>query len=414
MVDSSGPVLRTLRQERGSFGAALRTLRLEQGLSAAALAAKVSFSRQTLGNVETGTFLPSEALAAALDSALRSSPLLVTLLQIEKGGDDVNRRALLGTVGAAGAGALFSTMDGTAAMAAVLDSGLRNAVSKDTDYDQLVDDFARRRVLAPSNELANELAAQLAVARERVAGGDKDASRGAAQLALTYGLLLADRNKVATAHGLYGTAAALADHSGDTPVRALVRARAATRGIYEGWTLKRTTNAADEALAISNTGPAALEAYGAQVHIHALTGNLSAGRTSLDAMRTVAETLASDTRPSPVQRVANFAAYLHCRIGSLDVAQRAYEEAEAMLRPVPLWHADATVYMGRALVRAGAVEDGAKLALGAVRSLPFGNRILGMGVRDVLAAVPAGYRGDTVVQLRMHACAGPAPWDTLN
>jgi hypothetical protein len=345
---------------------------------------------------------------------LNCSPLLLTLLQIEKGGDDVNRRALLGTVGAAGAGALFSTMDGTAAMAALLDSGLRNAVSKNTDYDQLVDDFARRHVLAPSPELGNELAAQLAVARERTAAGDKDAARGAAQLALTYGLFLADGNKIATAHGLYGTAAMLADHSGDQPVRALVRARAANRGIYEGWTLKRATTVTGQALAISSTGPAALEAYAAQVHIHALTGNLSAGRTAVAAMRTVAEALPSDSRPSPAQRAANFDAYLNCRIGSLADAQRAYEQAEAVLRPVPLWHADATLYMGRALVRAGDVEQGAKMALGAVRSLPFGTRILGMGVRDVLTVVPAGYRGDTVEQLRMYACAGPAPWETLN
>lgn len=395
-----------------SFGAALRTLRQQQGLTLSGLAKRISFSAKTLGNVETGTYQPSLALATACDAALDSTPLLVTLLQIEKG-DDVKRRALMGTVGAAAAGALFATMDGTAAMAAVLDSGLRDAVAEPTDWDTLAADFARRHVLAPSAQLGTELAAQLAVARARVAGGDTDAARGAACLALTYGLWLGDGGRVPTAAGMYATSALLADHSGDRHTRALVRARAANRGVYEGWTARRARTTLDEALAISTTGTAALEAHAGTVHLAGLTGDLTGGLRALDAMRTVAEQLPAGDAPTPQQRVTSFTMYLHGRIGRITDATHAYANAEADLADVPLWLADSRVYMARALVRSGAVTEGVTLALDAVRHLSAPVRVLGIGVRDVLSAAPAAHRSDALDQLRLYASTGPAPWETL-
>jgi hypothetical protein len=378
------------------------------------MAKLVSFSRPTLGNVETGQFQPSLELAAACDAALGTSPLLVTLLQIEKGGDDVNRRALMGTATAVGAGALFATMDGTAAMAAMLDAGLRGAAGEPTDWDTLAADFARRHVLSPSAELGNELAAQLAVARDRVAAGDRDAARGAASLAMTYALWLGDVGRVPTAAGLHATSALLADRSGHTHTRAMVRARAANRGIYEGWTARRAQAGITEALAITSRGTAALEAHAGAVHIAGLTGDLTGGLRALDSMRTVADQLPAGDSPTPQQRVASFAMYLHGRIGTLPEATKAYDTAERVLADVPLWRADGQVYMARALVRSGAVDEGAALALDAVRSLQSPVRVLGWGVRDVLAAAPKGGRNEGLAQLRMYASTGPAPWETLH
>jgi hypothetical protein len=68
--------------------------------------------------------------------------------------------------------------------------------------------------------------------------------------------------------------------------------------------------------------------------------------------------------------------------------------------------------MGRALVAAGALEEGCQLTLDAVQQLPFSNRILGIGVRDVLHSA-GGRRSDTLDVLRGYASPGPAPWETL-
>jgi transcriptional regulator with XRE-family HTH domain len=394
-----------------SFGATLRALRQQNELSLEALAERTTFSAGYLGNIETGERAPTLGVAAACDDVFGCAPLLATLHSIERG-DPMLRRALLGGTFAATSTALLATVDGTAALAAVLQSSLHDAIEAPTDWDALAASFARRHVLAPSPAFGVELAAQIAVAQHRVTAGDRDAARGAALLALTYGLWIADTGRVPTAHGLYATAAALADRSGDPATRALVRARAANRGIYEGWTADRAQATADEALAISTTGTAALEAHAARVHLHALTGNLSAGRAAVAQMRAAADSLPEAGGPTAHQRVASFHAYLECRAGSLTDAQRAFEQAERDLRQVPLWLADATIYMGRALVAAGDVTGGAQLTLDAVQHLPFSTRILGIGVRDVLYAA-GRRRSDVLDVLRGYASPGPAPWETL-
>lgn len=322
------------------------------------------------------------------------------------------RRALFGSVFGIGAGTLLASADGTVAFAAALNAGLRSAVAEPTDWDALAADFSRRHVLAPNAEFGHELAGQLLVAQNMVARGDKDAARGAAMLSLTYGLWIGDAGRIPTAHSLYNTAAALADRSGDKPTRALVRARAANRGIYEGWTAQRAQTAVDQALAISTTGTAALEAYAALVHLHALTGNLQAGRDAVRKMRQVAMSLDETDSPSAAQRVASFHTYLECRSGTIQDAERAYGETQPLLRNVPLWRADASIYMSRALVAAGRVQEGAEMALEAISTMPFSTRILGIGVRDVLS-VAGEKRTDALDALRGYAVAGPTPWETI-
>jgi transcriptional regulator with XRE-family HTH domain len=394
-----------------TFGATLRALRQQHGLSLDALAERTTYSKGHLGNIESGERAATVGVARACDQVFGCAPLLATVLSIERG-DPMLRRALLGGTFAAASTALLATVDGTAALAAVLHHGLNDAVAQPTDWDQLAADFARRHLLAPYPQFGAELAAQIAVAQHQVAAGDTDAARGAALLSMTYGLWIGDTGRVPSAHGLYATAAALADRSGDTATRALVRARAANRGVYEGWTAQRAQRATDEALAITTTGTAALEAHAARVHLYALTGDLQAGRASVAAMRRAADALPEADGPTAQQRVASFHCYLECRAGSIADAQAAYAHAEQQLRQVPLWLADATIYMGRALVAAGALEEGCQLTLDAVQQLPFSNRILVIGVRDVLHSA-GGRRSDTLDVLRGYASPGPAPWETL-
>jgi transcriptional regulator with XRE-family HTH domain len=394
-----------------TFGTTLRALRKQHGLSLDALAERTTYSKSYLGNIESGERAATSGVARSCDQVLGTAPLLATVLSIERG-DPMLRRALLGGTVAAASTALLATIDGTAALAAMLQSGLHDAISEPADWDQLAASFARRHVLAPSPQFGTELAAQIAVAQHQVAAGSTDAARGAALLSLTYGLWIGDTGRIPTAHGLYATAATLADRSGDPATRALVRARAANRGIYEGWSAAHAEQVAGEALAISTTGTAALEAHAARVHLYGLNGNLAAGRDAVNAMRDAAASLGDADGPTAAQRVASFNCYLECRAGTVSDAERAYAAAERELQQVPLWHADASIYMGRALVKAGSVDEGAQLTLDAVQHLPFSTRILGIGVRDVLS-VAGGRRSDTLDMLRGYASTGPGPWETL-
>ena len=322
------------------------------------------------------------------------------------------RRALLGGTLASAAG-LLAAGDGTTALAATLDAGLRTAIGAPQDWDALAASFARRHILAPGPDFGNELAAQITVAQQHIVAGDRDAARGGALLALTYALWIGDSGRIPTAHSLYATAAGLADRSGDPATRALVRARAANRGIYEGWNGRQAREKITEALAISDRGAAGLEAHAARVHLAALHGDLRGGRAAVAAMRTAAETMPEAQGPTPDQRVANFHAYLECRAGTIGDAERVWPQVERLLAGVPLWRVDAQLYMARALVKAGNVAEGAAMAVDAIAAMPAPTRILGIGVRDILAVAPAGSRDERLQVLRGYATPGPTPWETV-
>lgn len=395
-----------------TFGSVLRQLREQRDMSVAELAARMHYTRPAVTNVENGVRPATAGFARAADEAMGTAPLLATLLDIEKGHDPMRRRALLALAGAA-AGTAAVTADGTAALAATLRHGLHDATGNPADWDELAADVARRRVLDPAG-LGPELLAHLAVAQQAIAGGDRDATRGAALLSLQYGLLLGDTGRVPTAHGYYATSAMLADRSGDTAASALVRARAASRGIYEGFTAARARAGIDAALHLAHPhSEAALEAHGAAVHLAGLTGNLADGTRALAAMYAAAEHLPAGAGVSPILRVLNFDVYLHGRAGTLAQTWGAYDYAAGQLAAVPLWDTDARLYLALAHVKAGDATTGLQIALDAVRALGFSNRVIGLGVRDVLAALPTGHRSADADALRGYAVTGPAPWETI-
>lgn len=387
-----------------SFAAMLRALRLSNHLTVRDLAKLTFISPGHLSNVENGTRAATEQVAADCDAALGSTPLLAVTLSIEKGNAMLRRMLFGGTLGLAG-GALLATVDTTAALAATINATLRANTS---DYEAITADFTRRYVLASGPDFGPELAAQILVAHQAFTEGDTEAGRCAAQLTLIYGLWIADAGKMGTAHSLYATAAALADNTTDRTLQGWVRARAASRGPYEGWTVRRCEQTAAQALSLRSSGATAVEAYGTMVHLAALTGRLDMGRTAVDAMYA-----AADGAGLLHARAASFDNYLECRAGSLADARAAHERTAAALAEVPLWRAEARIYLGRALVAAGDVEAGAQMALDAIKACPAATRIVGIGVRDVLAAVPAGVPSQAVAALRGYASPGPAPWETI-
>lgn len=388
-----------------SFPGALRAFREENQLSLRELARLTFISYTHLCNIENGTRAATEEVAIRCDEALGTGHLLHVLLSIERGHHPMLRRVLFGgTLGLAG-GALLANLDSTAALAATVNAAIRTELAG--DWDAIAADFARRYVLQPGPAYGPEVAAQIMIAHQHGADGNTEAMRCAAALTLLYGLWIGDAGNVSVAQSLYATAAALADGTGDERLRAHIRARAASRGPYEGWSIKQSDDTARQALHMAQAGPAAVEAYAALVHLAALTGNLAAGRIAVTAMYDAADDDISRVR------TASFDNYLECRAGSLADASRAYERCLTMLAPVPLWQKEAAIYYGRALVAAGDIDTGATLALDAARTLGGTNRIVGLGVRDLLSVVPAGVASEPVAALRGYATPGPVPWETL-
>lgn len=394
-----------------TFGEVLRSLRDAAGMSLSALAARTHYSKSVLAYVETGQRTPYPDLVAACDEALGTAPLLGVLRDMDEQGDSVKRRALLtGLTGAASVAGLV----GVGALADIVRHGLLDAANEGDDWDAVVGDYTRRLVTDPSPVYGQALLAQLMVARQQLVDqASADRLRAVAQLGQLYGLWLGNQGNVPTARGWYRTAATLAGRSGDSATHAYVVARAASRGIYEGYTVAETIDSADHALALSpkpSTG--AVEAYSALVHVHALTGNLTEGRKAVAGMAAAAEHLPEQVA-GPVQRTVSFRNYLECRVGPVKAATLAHDAALTSLRSVPVWLADAKVYYGMALVRSGDTAGGISYALTAVKGLSHNVRVVAVGVSDLLGALPGGYRSDEADELAGYAAAGPGPWETI-
>lgn len=391
-------------------GEALRSLREAAGLTQRGLAAKAFASKTLIGAVEKGEKALQADLAEACDRVFGTTPLLATLAAIA-GGDDVRRRALLTHLGSA---AVINAVAGPGGLAELVRAGLFDAAEVDHDWDELIAEYRHRLTVDGSPTFGDGLLAQLMVLRQRLhdSGGAPDLLRAVASLGQVYGLWLGNVGNLLGASGWYATASTLADRSGDRRLTSYVVGRAASRGIYEGWSVGRTLDDADRALELAGGAPCdgALEAYAAQVHVHALTGDAKAGRRAAATMREVAEQAADE---AAIARALFLDAFGEARYGSVETAQRAYDAARPALGPRPLWLAEATVYLGRSMVAGGDVPGGATVALSAVRSLRDDVRVVGVAVRDLVHSAPGGATSQELDALRGYADPTPGPWETL-
>lgn len=395
------------------FGTALRTMRDAAGMSLTALAARTHLSKPHLGHLETGARQPTMEVAEALDRALSAGGVLVDLAASERGGGDtMRRRALLATVGAAAA---VGTISGPHAMGDMVRHGLLAAAGSVDDWDETVADSQRRLVTDPSPMFGAALLTNLERLRQQLAGApNPDLLSAAARLGHVYGLWLGNHAELGGANHWYTSSATLADKSGDTRTLAWVLGRSASRGVYENWTISRTLDTADRALSLSTRpSPGMLEAQAARIGVYAITQNATAGRAACRGMLDTAEQLPTPpSGPGPVERALFLRAFFEARAGGLDDATAACDEADRVLVDSPTWLIETRVYRARALVAAGDVREGITYALDTVRSLQHVVRVIGVAVRDVCCAVPAGYRSDELTELRRHATVTPGPWET--
>ena len=327
----------------------------------------------------------------------------------------MRRRALLATVGAA---ASLGTIGGPHALGDMVRHGLLDAAGSEEDWDEVAQDCARRLVCDPSPLLGSALLTNLAVLRQQLRENPSlGLFRSAAALGQTYGLWLGNQNHLGGANHWYRSCASLSDRSGDTDMRAYVRGRSASRGIYEDWTVTRTLDVAAEALAVTPRPTlGALEAHAARVGVYALTGDVGQGRAAVQAMADVAERLpaaTSRTAAGPMQRTAFLRAFFECRAGTAESAEQACDEAEDALAGLPTWLIETRVYRARSMVAAGNVIGGLAYALRTVEQLRHDVRVISVAVRDVCCAVPASYRGPDLAELWTYADPSPGPWEAI-
>lgn len=394
-------------------GQTLKALRKGCGLTSRELAQAVHVSRTQLANLEAGRRSLRLDLAHRLDQVLGTS-LLSTLVNPE-GDDDVNRRNLIAALGAAAgtAGALTP-----AVLAETTRLALTHADANPAhDWDATVAAYTTKLATDPSATFGRDLLADLTTvtAGLRQDKPTRDLVRAGAGLALLYGIFAADVTAdLRAARGWYATAGTLSDRSGHPGTQALIRGRVASRMPYEGKSAAASLATASKALQLATTPCAGqIEAYSAQVHVHALTGQLEAGRAAVNGMRRIADLLPDADAPGGAyRRAASFASYLENRLGSAQAAA-TFEIADEILADTPVWHADARVYRARAMVLGGDVAGGVSFGLDAVRSLGHRLTVLGLGVADLIAAVPTGYSSDDLTELRGYASAGPLPWEYL-
>lgn len=397
-----------------SFGAVLRQLREDRGWSLTQLADRVFCSKSLISYVENNVRRPTVKLAADLDQALGSIPVLSTLFALEEGDDDVRRRALLNTFTAAAGLGAFGTLT---ALADSLRLDMMEVADVHEDWDAVLNGYRQRLVLEPSAEFGDELLAKMATARQLIAQtpDKREIMSASAQLAMIYGIWSGYNNALNTGLNYYGTANAFAERSGDTSTQLWVLARTASAGPYQGLSGRATQNYIDKALALAGDKPStgALEAYAAQVHLAALQGDLAGGRAAVLKMRRIAEKLPAIEGAGPIQRVASFHAYLEGKLGNMTDADRAIRSAAPDLKHLPQWMVEAQIYFALAVARHGHYSQAVDYALKSAQSMRYSVRVLRLAVDDVVSAVPPGYDYEPLDELRRHGTSGPKPWELI-
>lgn len=400
-----------------NFGGVLRELRSAKNLSQEALATRVYCDQSYIAYLESGRRRPTLDMAVALDEALGTTPLLAVVYEINGlGRDDMRRRGLL-TGAAALAGVAVTGSLASAAVADTLHAGLRQTLGEPADWDAIVDGFARQLVIAPTDQLGASLGAQIMVARGQLAANptDRDTLRGAARLTQLYGLWSGNRGNVTTAGNCYRTAAFMAHRSGDPVVESFVRGRTASRWAYEGARAGDVLTAAERALSLGRPSLGHLEAQSARVHIATLLGNYPGAVQALGDMQRVIDQLPDGERDgaAPTLRLASFANYVHCRVGSAAQAERAYEAASKALPGVPVWWTEAQIYYALSLARAGSTGQAITVARTALTGWDHPVHTIGVAVRDLLSALTGNIDADDLQFLAAHAARGAMPWDTI-
>lgn len=385
-----------------AFSDLLRDLRSARGLSLRKLAALAYCSHQRIAELERGDGRPTPELARNLDRALDAGGNLEAAAT-EQGGDDVQRRALLRSIGLVG---LASTL----ASADAVRQSLDNALDHDADgWQEVAAEYGLSFYTTEPAHLLRDLTEDLAALHERIAASRPTVRgamcRAAGQLAAIAAMSWASTGETRRARHWWRTARCAADQSGCVETRMWVRGWEVADGLYERRPVPLILERAREAAAIggrvTSCGTAGM--YAGLAQTLAVAGRRA---DALAALRRVAEI--TDRLPGavvadedsmfgwPEVRLRHTESFVYTALGDTVQAYAAQDRA-LQLYPAPLVRERAAMLLHRAacLVHDGDIDGGLRHATAVLDELPAEHRtelVHAIG-RQTLAAVPEAERG---------------------
>lgn len=384
-----------------TFGEMLRDLRAERGYSLRALAALAHCSHQRIRELELGRGRPSPRLAAGLDAALGAGGTLEAAAQVQE--DDMRRRTLIQSLGAAGLAAPLATADSV--RQALTEAVAGDKVGTDPDgWSEVAAEYGFAFYTRDPTELLRDLTADLA-ALHRQATRSKPSRRGplyraAGQLAAVCAMALASAGEVRQARHWWRTARKAADASTDVATRMWVRGWEVADGLYEQRPIRVILDRAAESVAVGGQSMCAGSAgmYAGLAQTLAVAGRRADAVAALRKVATITERLpaaVTDDDDSmfgwPEVRLRHTESFVFTALGETTTAYEAQDRA-LELYPVTLLRERAAMLLHRAtcMVRDGDVGGGLVFAAGILDGLPDGHRtelVHAIG-RQTLAAVP--------------------------
>ena len=294
---------------------------------------------------------------------------------VRMGAEDVDRRSLLGSLLAG------------AVAPSVMSRGIRagyeqllNSDPPDTDeWLSKVSTYGRDYMSTGAAEMQCRLARDLIVLREHL--GETPELWGVAAKLLTVHGKTIPSGEADGAVGWYGLAARSADRSGDLGTRVWVRGRSALALAYEGASLPRAVDLAQQALAISDRPSlGTVNAYMALAHVAGWGGHAEVAIKAMRASRRAFDVAGSHEQISdfavPEWRMSTFCSMLLSRLG--DRRAEAEQENADRTRPaeLPRFATHIELHRALAMVKSGDSSGGREYARVAMGKLPPAKRSL--------------------------------------
>jgi hypothetical protein len=388
-------------------------------VSLRALSAQVSYDHGYLGQIERGKRHPSPAVAAAVDKALHADGTLMAVYEEATVEGEMQRRAVLRGLSALAVGS--PTMIALEA----LRHGIGVSIDAGHDgWEQVAADYGRAFYTTPHDQLLAQLAGDLTVLQQMIAGQTgprkRALTRAAGQLSVIVAMALAASGQTHVAARWWTSAQHAADEAADVDTQILVRSWMVVSGGYERRPVHDLIVLADETVAMvggrATSAVAGLHAGRAQALARA-GRHTEAAAAVLDVERVTARIPTDVARDDeslfgwPEHRLRHTQSFVHTHTGELALATEAQDRALAIY-PACQARLRTQVALHRAacLIRDGHVADGLRYAADLLDDLPaqHHNTVLHEVARQVLATVPPLERlrpeaGD----LRLRLEAGP-------
>ncbi|MET8366248.1 helix-turn-helix transcriptional regulator [Micromonospora sp. NPDC005194] len=385
-----------------TFGQLLRRHRESAGLSLRQLGSLIHFQYSHIAQVERGGRRATDALATACDRALGADGALVEAYRTDRAGaTDMHRRTMLRAMTALAAAPAVAPLAGLEA----LRHGLGDAVTPDHDeWEQIVADYGHSYYRQARPALMAQLGADLTVLQHQLAAdtGTRRPGllRAASRLSVIVALSLVASGQTVLGRRWWRTAHRVADESGDTDTRVLVRAWNVVNGCYDGRQPSAVVALSDEALPLlgRRATSAACGLLAGRSQALSLAGRhaeaVATVRQLADLAQQLPAAIVDDVESLwgwPEHRLHHTESWVYTHGGRLVDAEAAQERAldlypasQARLR------AQVQLHQAARLIRGGHVPDGLRYAADTLDALPveLHNHLLRSVAAQVTAAVP--------------------------